>query len=109
VDSKIESLLEHRPNYDEAKAEIAREIADCEDLKRRVEAFLGIASEFSAKPAKEAAVVGATTSIAEGMSGWWSKNAAHDPVLSRRNGSVRRFTARPFVSQSDAEGDPRRF
>jgi hypothetical protein len=74
IDSRLEKLREERPNSDEAKAAVKREIEDCEDLKQRVEAFLGAASEFSTKEIEERSVINATTSVAEGIGRWWSKN-----------------------------------
>jgi hypothetical protein len=73
VNARIESLQQERPNSDEAKAARDRAIADCEDLKQKVQAFLGAASDFSTKNAKERSVVSATASFAEGVGNWWSK------------------------------------
>jgi hypothetical protein len=73
IDSRIEELQQKRPNSDEAKAAVGIEIAGCEDLKRRVQAFLGAAAQFSTEKAEEKVVVNATTSVAEGIGTWWSK------------------------------------
>jgi hypothetical protein len=74
IDSRIEELQQKRPNSDEGKAAIESEIAGCDDLRGRVEAFLGAAARFSTEKAKEKVVVSATTSFAEGIGNWWSKN-----------------------------------
>jgi hypothetical protein len=73
IDSKIEELGQKRPNSDEAKAAVNGEIADYEDLRRRVQAFLDAAAQFSTEKIKEKVVVNATTSVAEGIGNWWSK------------------------------------
>jgi hypothetical protein len=73
IDSRIEELGQQRPNSDERRTAVESEIANYADLKRRVEAFLGAASQFSAKKVKETAVVNATTSFAEGIGNWWTK------------------------------------
>jgi hypothetical protein len=74
IDSRIEELGQKRPNSDEAKASVDSEIAGCKDLRRRVEAFLGVATQFSTEKAEEKVVVNATTSLAEGIGKWWSKD-----------------------------------
>jgi hypothetical protein len=74
IDSKIEELRQRRPNSDEGKAAVEHEIADYEDLKHRVKAFLGVAAQFPTANAGEKAVVSATTSFAEGIGKWWSKD-----------------------------------
>ena len=69
IDERIESLREGRSNSDE----VAALIADYEDLKQRIEAFLDRASQFADKKVAEASVVQATTSLADGISNYWSK------------------------------------
>jgi hypothetical protein len=69
IDAKLEALQQARSNSDEAAAEIA----DYEDLKRRIEAFLDRASRFVEEKTDESSVVIATTSFAQGLSTWWSK------------------------------------
>jgi hypothetical protein len=73
LDSKIYELREKRPNSDEGRATVELEIADYEDLKCRVEAFLGIASQFVAKRIKKKSVVDTTNSLAAGLGDWWKK------------------------------------
>jgi len=73
IDERLKSLREQRPNSSEAQAARDAAIADCEDLKRRVELFLGAASQFAAKKAKETSVVETTNSLAAGIGDWWSK------------------------------------
>jgi hypothetical protein len=69
IDVKLEALRQQRSNSDEAAAEIA----DYEDLKQRVEAFLDRASQFVESKTDETSVVIATKSFAQGLSNWWSK------------------------------------
>jgi hypothetical protein len=69
IDVKLGALRQERSNSDEAAAEIA----DYEDLKRRIEAFLDRASRFVEKKTDESSVVIATTLFAQGLSAWWSK------------------------------------
>jgi hypothetical protein len=74
LEGAIEELQRKRPNSDEGKAAVKNEIAECEDLKRRVEAFLATASQFSAEKAKETSVVKTTLSLQEGIADWWTKD-----------------------------------
>jgi hypothetical protein len=74
IDQKIDALQQQPPNSDESKAAVAKEIADCEDLKRRVEAFLGRTREFSSGKSAEQALVESTTSIEKGLSNWWHRD-----------------------------------
>jgi hypothetical protein len=72
IDDRLASLRQEPPkNSDEARAAIEAAIADYEDLKRRIEAFLGATSEFAVKKVKEKSVVQTTNSLAAGISDWW--------------------------------------
>lgn len=71
--SKIEELEQKRPNSHESKAAIDSEIADCKDLRCRVQAFLGVAAQFPTQKVEEKVVVSATTSVAQGIGDRWSK------------------------------------
>jgi hypothetical protein len=73
IDTRIESLRQTPPNSHEARAAVEAAISDYQDLKARVEAFLGTASQFVAKKASEKAVTEQTYSVAEGIRDWWSK------------------------------------
>jgi hypothetical protein len=59
-----------RENTDEA----ADVIADYEDLRERIEAFLNRAAEFAAQKADQSSIVTATTSFVQGVNNWWSKH-----------------------------------
>jgi len=74
IDEKIKLLRENRANHPEKISERDQTIADLEDLKCRVEAFLSVTSQFAAKKAKEASVVETTTSFAAGIQNWWAKD-----------------------------------
>jgi hypothetical protein len=74
LEGAIEELRRKRPNSDEGKAVVKNEIADCEDLKRRVEAFLAAASQFSTRAVQEPSVVSATTFLEKGIANWWTKD-----------------------------------
>jgi hypothetical protein len=74
IEEKIKSLREDRPNDPEKISQRGQTIADLEDLKCRVEAFLSATSQFAAKKAKEASVVETTTSFAAGIQDWWAKD-----------------------------------
>lgn len=70
IDERLESIRAGRSNSEEADA--ARD--QLEDLKRRVEEFLGATSIFATtKKTKEEFVVKTTTSFATGIGNWWSK------------------------------------
>jgi hypothetical protein len=73
IDERLETLRQGRPNSREARAATDAAIADLEDLKRRVEAFLGAAAQFSVSEAKEKAVVENTNWLTAGIRDWWSK------------------------------------
>jgi hypothetical protein len=73
IEDKLSTLQQTPPNSEEAKAILAQEIADYEDLKRRIEAFLTAAALYSANHDTETAVVESTVSFAEGLSNWWTK------------------------------------
>jgi hypothetical protein len=73
IEERIETLRQERPNSEEAKGAVDAAIAELEDLKRRVEAFLGASTQFAANKAKEKAVVETTNSLAAGIADWWSK------------------------------------
>jgi hypothetical protein len=73
IDDRLESLRQTPPNSDEARAAVEAAIADYEDLKDRVRAFLDAASQFAAKKASEKAVTEKTYSVSEGIRDWWSK------------------------------------
>jgi hypothetical protein len=73
IDEKLSLLLQTPPNSDDARAIRDQEIADCEELKRKVELFLSSAGQFAFDETKEDAVVESTTSIAEGIGAWWHK------------------------------------
>jgi hypothetical protein len=67
IDGRLKEL--RRENTDEA----ADLIADYEDLRERIEAFLNRASQFAAKKADGNSLVTATTSFVQGVNNWWSK------------------------------------
>jgi hypothetical protein len=74
IDDRLTSLRQEPPkNSDEARAAIEAAIADYENLKRKVEAFLDATSEFAVKKVKEKSVVQKTNSLAAGISDWWGK------------------------------------
>jgi hypothetical protein len=73
IDDRLETLRQTPPNSDEAMAATKAAIADLEDLKCRVEAFLGTAAQFALSKAKEKAVVENANSLAVGIRDWWSK------------------------------------
>jgi hypothetical protein len=73
IDERLESLRSELPNSDEALAARDSAIASCEDLRRRVEAFLGATSKFAHGKAKEASAVKAASSFAAGIGDWWSR------------------------------------
>jgi hypothetical protein len=73
LDGRIKEIRQKRPNSDEARAAVESEIADREDLKRRLEEFLGMVSQFADKKAKETSIVEATNSLAAGIGDWRSK------------------------------------
>jgi hypothetical protein len=72
IDDRLESLQTPQ-NSDQARAAVEAAIADYEDLRARVEAFLGVASQFIAKKAGEEAITEKTYSLVEGLRNWWSK------------------------------------
>jgi hypothetical protein len=74
IDERLEGLRQEPPNSEEAQAAVNAAIADYEDLKHRVEAFLGATEQFAAREVKEKAVVEKTNSLATGVSNWWSKH-----------------------------------
>jgi hypothetical protein len=69
LDDAIEQLKEKRLNEDDAHARID----ELEDLKRRVETFLGVASAFTADKGDEKAVVAARFSFMGGLRNIWEK------------------------------------
>ena len=69
INERLEALRQGRSNSDEAAAEIA----EYEDLKRKIKAFLGAASRFAETKDTEASIVETTTSFATGIKNWWSK------------------------------------
>src|SRR5947207_1145161 len=60
-----------RLNSDDGKEIAAAQIADYEDLKQRIKRFL---QEFSARTSDEGKIVEATTSFADGVRNWWSRD-----------------------------------
>jgi hypothetical protein len=72
LDDAIEQLKEKRLNDDDAHARID----ELEDLKRRVETFLGVASAFAADKGDEKAVVAARFSFMDGLRNIWEKRQA---------------------------------
>jgi hypothetical protein len=67
LDDAIEQLKEKRLNDAHAR------IDELEDLKRRVETFLGVASAFTADKGDEKAVVAARFSFMDGFRNIWEK------------------------------------
>jgi hypothetical protein len=75
IEVKLASLRAELPNSDEGISARDRSIADCEKLKRDVEAFLASARGFVAGATQEEAPVEkAAMSIAEGIQDWWTEN-----------------------------------
>lgn len=69
IKERLEALKQERLNTDEAN----QQIADLDDLKRRVEEFLGAATQFKADEALERTVVAARFSLANGLNNIWEK------------------------------------
>jgi hypothetical protein len=73
IDVRLESLQRERPNSGEACTARDEAIADYQDLRNRIEAFLRDASRFAAKKVEEEPVVKTGTSLAAGIGNWWSR------------------------------------
>ena len=70
IDEKLDALRQQRSNSDEAH----QEIAGYEELKRKVDEFIGAASGFAIKKTTEPEIVKKTTSLAAGIGKWWSES-----------------------------------
>lgn len=73
IDARLEQLRADKPNSDEAIAARGAAIADCEDLKRRVDRFLDSVAGFSSEKVEEPELVKDTISFKEGLGRWWTK------------------------------------
>jgi hypothetical protein len=74
IDHRIELLRQVPRNSDQARAADEAMIAEYEDLRRRVEAFLGATSQFAAKKAPETSVVAKADSLSAGVRDCWSRH-----------------------------------
>jgi hypothetical protein len=74
LDARLEALRQPGPNSEEGHQRRAEEIAEYEDLKQKVEAFIGAAASFSAGEIREIELVERGNSVYVGIEEWWAKH-----------------------------------
>jgi hypothetical protein len=81
IDSKIETLKDHRPNSPEAIAEQNASISEYERMRAELERVQVMVDAFKKGEEKEAKVVKSVKTFAEGVQGWWTRK--HDEILTK--------------------------
>jgi len=79
IDEKLDRLENERPNSDEARAKIAEEISDLEQMKAELQRIRHLVTEFRNGAAPEQAVVKATKTFRDDVQRWWDRG--HDSLL----------------------------
>ncbi len=79
IDAKLEALRGGRPNSDEAKGELQKEISDFEGMKAQVERIGEMVAEFKKGKAPEREVVKATKTFRQTLQGWWE--TGHEAIM----------------------------
>jgi hypothetical protein len=104
IDERLENLKDERRtrNSDEGQRRCSAEIANFEDLKKRIEDFLDKQAGFSTGSTSEKQLVGSTTSLIRGIKNYWNRD--HVSICEKTFDRATFFAALGFCLLADGGG-----